>query len=367
MVGLAIRGLMALAVVCVLAAGVAGGLLRADALPAWLQQIPWVGQAALEHAALMLSAFLGTVIGVERAVALKQRWAFVAPVASAFGGVALLTGHAPAGAWLGLLASGLFVAVNFIFLLRQPQAHIALLLAGAMALGFGNALFAMDLHSARALLWWFAFIVLTITAERLEMYRLKRRHALAYPLLFAVLACLVVGATVSPIHPATGGVVYGSALMALAAWLVVFDIARQTVLAHGLSRYMALCLLMGYAWLAVAGLAWIGMALGCPGRDMALHALGLGFIVSMVMGHAPVIMPAIAGVRLLFGNWFYVPLGLLHASLLLRLFGGMVDTTQRAWGATLNAVTLLGFVVTVAASAVAWHRHNAQRVAFTND
>lgn len=341
--------------------------MRAGALPNGLPHGPWLGEAATDHAALMLSALLGTVIGVERAAAIKRRWAFVVPVASAFGGAALLLGYAAAGAWLGLLASGLFVAVNFIFMLRQPQAHIALLLAGAMAWVFGNALFAMDLHSTRALLWWFAFIVLTITAERLEMYRLKRRHVLAYPLLFAILACLVVGAAVSPIHPAIGGVLYGSALMTLAVWLAVFDIARRTALAHGLSRYMALCLLTGYAWLAVAGLAWIGMALGCPGRDMALHALGLGFVVSMVMGHAPVILPAVTGIRLLFGNWFYVPLGLLHASLLLRLFGGMVDPTQRAWGATLNAVTLLGFAVTVAASAVAWHRRNAQRMVATKD
>jgi hypothetical protein len=41
--------------------------------------------------------------------------------------------------------------------------------------------------------------------------------------------------------------------------------------AAGLSRYMAVCLLLGYAWLAIAGLAWMATAAGLPLRDTALH------------------------------------------------------------------------------------------------
>lgn len=37
---------------------------------------------------------------------------------------------------------------------------------------------------------------------------------------------------------------------------------------------------------------------------MALHALGLGFVFSMVMRHAPVILPAVARLRLSFGVAF---------------------------------------------------------------
>ena len=88
------------------------------------------------------------------------------------------------------------------------------------------------------------------------------------------------------------------------------------VFAEGLARYMAVCLLGGYAWLAVGGIAWAATALGLPARDVALHALGLGFVVSMMMGHAPVILPAIARVKLLFGFFFYLPLAALHLSLL---------------------------------------------------
>ena len=312
----------------------------------------------------MLSSFFGSVIGVERAVALRQRWAFVPPLASAISGVLLLSGHAAAGAWSGLLASCVFVAVNFIFLFHQPHIHIALLLVSGLAWVGGNALFAIDQNAARALPWWFAFIVLTITAERLEMYRLMRCHVWAYPSLLVSVTGLLAGAALSSVNPVFGGVLYGSALAALALWLGVFDIARRTVLAQGVSRYMALCLLSGYAWMGVAGVAWIGTALGCPGRDMALHALGLGFIISMVMGHAPVILPAVANIKLLFGTWFYVPLVMLHASLLVRLFGGMVNPNLRAHGTQLNALALGCFVAAVAASAIAWRlKHRSNRPA----
>lgn len=101
---------------------------------------------------------------------------------------------------------------------------------------------------------------------------------------------------------------YGLSLLLLALWLGVFDIARRTVAAPGLPRYMAVCLLGGYAWLAPGRIAWVATALGWPLRDAALHALGLGFIVSMIMGHAPVILPAIARIKLPFSRLFYLPL-----------------------------------------------------------
>jgi hypothetical protein len=113
---------------------------------------------------------------------------------------------------------------------------------------------------------------------------------------------------------------------------------------------MAVALLAGYAWLALGGLAWAAMAAGLAARDAALHAVGLGFVLSMVMAHAPVILPAVAGVRLAFGPWFYAPLALLHASLVLRL------AVAPAAGATLNALALLLFALTVIGSALAGRR-----------
>ena len=96
---------------------------------------------------------------------------------------------------------------------------------------------------------------------------------------------------------------------------------------------MAVCLLGGYAWFAVAGWAWTGSTLGLPLRDMALHALGLGFIVSMMLGHAPVILPAIARIKIEFGKFFYPPLVALHLSPIVRLVWGLMICTGAPRGA----------------------------------
>lgn len=334
--------------------GIAGGLLRYGVVVPGAAESAWLGRAGLSHAALMICTFLGTVIGLERAVAVKLTAAFAAPLASALGGVCLLAGQPQAAAWLLVAASLVFGWVNIVVVRRQSAPHTQLLLASAGTWLAGNLLFAAGAGSAAVLPWWFAFLVMTIAAERLEMTRLMRRRPAAPGLLLAILSALVAGAAWSWPSPRWGGVLYGLALLLLAWWLVSYDIARRTVFAHGLSRYMAVCLLGGYVWLGVAGLAWAATALGLPWRDAALHALGLGFIFSMMMGHAPVILPAIARIKLRFGWAFYLPLAALHLSLAVRLGWGALEAALRPTGAAWNAASILLFAATVGGAAVAW-------------
>jgi hypothetical protein len=127
------------------------------------------------------------------------------------------------------------------------------------------------------------------------------------------------------------------------------DIARRTVRNRGLTRYIAVCLLSGYVWLAVGGVIIIasrGLSPGTPSYDAALHALGLGFIFSMVFGHAPIIFPAVLRVKLPYHPTFYGPLALLHVSLLVRLAGdaaGQLPLTRA--GGLLNALALAAFIL----------------------
>jgi len=344
-------------VLCTLLAAVSGGLLRAGI--AWPAQLDahLAGQAAMNHAALMMSGFLGTVIAIERAVAVKLRWAWLAPLCSVIGSALLLAGRAEAAVFYAA-AGAVFVAVNLVLLHRQRAAHTMLLLVGALAWFVGQLAFSVGVRREAVFAAWFAFLIVTIAAERLEMTRLMHRHPSAQAGLLLIVVALLLGATASGLWPRSGGVLFGAALCALAAWLGLFDIARRTALAHGLSRYMAVCLLAGYVWLGVAGAAWAAMSLGGPTRDLAFHALGLGFIVSMVMGHAPVILPAVARVKLHFGRWFYAPLVLLHGSLVLRLGAGFIDDSGRRIGAGLNALALALFALTLAGSALAWRRRN---------
>ena len=349
---LVLRLTFLLGVAALLVTGVIGGLLRAGvAVPV---DSSWPGRAVLAHAFLMICGFMGTVIALERAVAVKQRFAFAAPVLSAVAGVLVLAGMSAAAAWLAALASLVFVAVNVTLVSRQRAAHTALLLTGAAAWLIGNLLYALDARPAAVVPWWFSFLVLSITAERLEMTRLMRFRPGAAAALYVCLGLMLAGSGVFALSPVWGGWLYGLSLVELAAWLVCFDIARRTVSAHGLSRYMAVCLLLGYGWLGVSGAAWMATSMGYAARDVALHALGLGFIFSMMLGHAPVILPALARVKLLFGWWFYGPLTLLHASLVVRLVLGPFDFAMLSAGAAGNAAAIAVFAATVLGSVVAW-------------
>ncbi|HEV6965842.1 hypothetical protein [Roseateles sp.] len=354
--GLAARWLLRaclIALPVLLVAGVFGGLLRAGAAPAAVGG-DWLAAAATGHAFLVICAFMGTVIAIERAVALRHVLGFAGPAASAGAGLAWLAGAPMAAAGMALAAALAFVAVNAVIIRRQPAPHTVVLGLGALCWAVGGACFAGGAGLAAVLPWWLAFLVLTIAAERLEMTRLARRRAGAAETLYAIVALLLAGAAASALPGPWGGLLYGLALAALAAWLVAFDIARRTVRAHGLSRYMAVCLLLGYGWLFVAGAAWVAAAFGHPARDAALHGLALGFVMGMVFAHAPVILPAIARIKVLFGWPFYLPLAGLHASLLLRLAGGAASPHWLAAGAAGNALALAAFAAMLAGAALAW-------------
>lgn len=301
-----------------LACGVAGGLAR-------LTPFAFLPAAISLHGALMVSAFFGTVISLERAVALERSWAYAAPLCAGLSGILLLAGFGIAGMALMAVAAALFFVSNIVVLQRQRSLETATLLAGAAAWLAGNL---MVHYGQAAVPWWIAFFALTIGAERLELSRyLKRTPAVRVAFMLLAAAILVL-----PPFPAA----LGAVLVLLALWLSAFDLARVTVRQSGLPRYVAVCLLAGYFWLAVGG-ALMAFSLA---YDAALHAIFVGFVFSMVFGHAPVILPAVLRVRFPYSPFLYLPLVLLHASLALRV---TVSTGIGAWG---NAAAIALFIAT---------------------
>jgi hypothetical protein len=121
------------------------------------------------------------------------------------------------------------------------------------------------------------------------------------------------------------------------------DLAWRTIRHPGMPRFMAVCLLSGYVWLVVTaaliGAAWpqtSGMI-----YDTTLHAFFVGFVFAMIFGHAPVIFPAVLGLPVQFRWSSYLPLVVLHGSLLLRLAGDLANApTVRVWGASGNALAV---------------------------
>lgn len=303
--------------------------------------------AAAVHGPLMICAFLGVVIALERAVAIGRYWAYAGPLLAGLGGMATIAGAMATGAWLLLAGSIVLLAASIDIFRRQRALFTITLALGAGSWAVGNVLWALGATVHEVVTWWLAFLILTIAAERLELSRFLPPSPMAKRMFALILVVLVAGLLGA--RRSFGPELFAVGLVLLSAWLLKQDVARRTVRNRGLTRFIAVCLLSGYLWLAVGGgviLVAGGLFPGTRSYDAAVHALALGFVFSMVFGHAPIIFPAVLRVAVPYHRTFYVPLALLHVSLLVRLAGDA--TGQYQWtrvGALLNALALAAFIV----------------------
>jgi hypothetical protein len=337
--------IMALAILALLGALV-GGLARLG----W--SFPAPAPLAAFHGPLVVAGFLGTLISLERAVAVERSWAYAAPLASGFGAMTIAVG-VPGGRVLMMIGSAVAVLVLIEIVRRQVALFTIVMALGAASWLAGQILWAADWPMHRVVSWWIGFLVLTIAGERLELARLVRHGVKARAAFLVALVTLLIALTLTLITPDDGVRLLGAALMAIAAWLGTFDVARRTVSRPGLSRFIAVALLAGYAWLGVAGalaLRYGDVAAGLQ-YDAILHAFFLGFVFSMIVGHAPMIFPAVLGIGIPYRPRFYVHLGLLHASLILRIVGDLSSwPSVRQWGGLLNALAIVLFFANTASS-----------------
>ena len=333
-------------------AGVGAGLARL----AWPMPVI-VASAAAVHGLLMVSGFFGVVISLERAVAIGRWWAYVGPLAAGVATVATIHDEAAAGAALYVVASAVLLFGSADIVRRQRELFTLTIAGGAAAWLVGNVLWALGAAMPVVAPWWLAFLIVTIAGERLELSRFMPPSPAAQRLFGAVAVALLAGLVTSGLT--WGAQLFGAALVALAAWLFRHDIARRTVRQKGLTRFIAVCLLSGYVWLAIGGAVMLlaGLQQGTPSYDAALHALALGFVFAMVFGHAPIIFPAVLRVAVPYHPLFYAPLALLHAGLALRVAGdaaGLFGWTR--WGAMISALALLAFIANTVAAVVRGRR-----------
>ena len=303
----------------------------------------------ISHGPLMVSGFLGTLIGLERAVALQVRWAYLGPLATALGGILLLINT---GGRLGpvlILLGSLILVIDFVYILRRHLAAYTVTMAlGALVWFLGNLLWVAGRPIYQIVLWWAGFMILTIAGERLELGRLLSHPRIVQRIFTFIIAVFLAGLVILLGLPETGMPITGVAMIALAIWLFVFDIARRTVRKPGLPRYTAICLLLGYFWLGVSGILILGFGQQVAGMlyDAYLHAIFLGFVFSMLFAHAPIIFPSVLGYPVVFNPGFYVFLVTLQVSLLLRVGADLMGNWQlRMWAGVLNGVALVLFII----------------------
>ncbi|MGN6752744.1 MAG: hypothetical protein ACTHJJ_09330 [Intrasporangium sp.] len=308
------------------------------------------------HGMLMVVGFLGTLIAMERAVALRHPLGYAAPLLLGLGGLTLLT---PAPLALGqlLLVDGAvaFVAVYAALWRRNHDDVVIVELLGAVHLAIATVLW-LRVDVPWLMPWLVGFVVLTICAERVELARLAMPSTGGRTLVLHA-GGLTTALVATLLWPQAGARLAGLVIASLVLWLVRHDVARRTIRSSGLPRFSAAALLCGYAWLLLAALAWLAGGAQTKGSayDLVVHSVMLGFAISMVMAHAPVILPAVLRRPLPYRAVMWVPLGLMHAGLLLRVGAGDLAGSHTIWqaGSVVNVVALLLFVVVAIGAAVA--------------
>jgi hypothetical protein len=317
----------------------------------WLRIIPlatavgslvtglWVGLARLGvmlpggaqtlaefHGALMISGFLGTLISLERSVAIGRWWAYTAPALSAIGAVALIV-ERPILAGYTFLFAGIALTINSsVVVARQPALFTFILTVAAACWAGGTLIWLSGANTTDITGWWIGFLILTIAAERLELSRVLSPPR-SSQLIFAFAAGLIIIGMVRGEFGAPAAPFSGGGLLLTTAWLARHDVALRTIRLSGQPRFSAACLLAGYFWLGVAGLLLLVVPPSSTtfSYDAVVHAVTIGFVFSMIFAHAPIILPAVLGLRIQYSAAAYVSLALLHISVLLRITADLFD------------------------------------------
>jgi hypothetical protein len=211
------------------------------------------------------------------------------------------------GLLLTLASFGTFLILG-IMVRRDPHLHTVAMFAGTLAWVVGNVLWLTGLPIFRIVYLWMAFLVLTIAGERLELSRVLRPRFERLRLFGMIVAALVAGAVLALFHLDLGARLTGLSMLALSLWFLRNDLATRTIHhPNPLTRYIGFCLFSGFLWLGISGLLllYFGGLFAGPYYDAALHASFIGFVISMIFGHAPIIFPAILGTPIIYTPAFY--------------------------------------------------------------
>ncbi len=307
-----------------------------------------------QHGLLMVSGFLGSLISLERAVSLRKRWTYGPPILTAVGALFVLAGVPGVfGPALITVGSVWLLFVYALILRILPSLFNAVMALGGIFWVIGNILWLQQFPPALASFWWQGFLILTIVGERLELSRVLRLTRYVQGLLVGALGVYVLGLVGTFVVPDMGARVVGIGMIALAFWLLRYDVATRTVRLTELPRFVAIALLTGYIWLGIGGGITLvaGYTAGGFLYDAFLHAIYLGFVFSMIFGHAPIIFPAVLNLPIHYTPRFYTHLILLHLSLIVRVVGDITASLPlRRWGGIINVIVVLLFLANTVTS-----------------
>lgn len=328
-----------------LVAGIYSGLMRIGL------SIPGPGWLMRFHGPLMLFGFLGVLIPLERFVAIRSRLSQLAVLAVSAGIWVGVFGPLFWGQCLIVIGSFLYFATLFELSVRHPQLHHWIMAAGALSL-FGAATLWMSSHPMpRIVPWWASFLLWTIAGERLELSRVGGLAGFARVSLALTLLSALGALGIQFLWVDIGFQLFGAGLAIVAAWLWKNDITGQTARTSGLPGYMAKTLRGGYVWLGLCGLGLVthGQPISAFSYDAIWHSFFFGFVFSMIFAHAPVIFPALTGIRIDFHRALYAGPAVLHLGLSARVGADFFHLPMvRRAGGVANALAIALFAIIIA-------------------
>lgn len=309
-------------------------------------QIPVPGIA--EHGAMMVGSFLGTVICVERVVTFKNKLYLIIPFLNGLSLVFLLRGETYI-AYSLLVVGSLGLCLLYTQIIKKsPEIYQYVMLAGAVCWLVGNLFLVNKALYPFAVPWWIAFLLLTICGERLELSKFLPVPNHQKYLFLGFLGLFILGC-VLPWHGA-GRYLGGISLGLAALWLLQYDMAMKAVKKPGLHRYSGALLISGYFWLLISGVFLCSVSLTNPFLyDAFLHAFFLGFVISMVFAHGPIILPGVLGFPFKpFHNILVVYGVVLQLSIITRVLADFMGSpVLRQWSGIVNGIVILTFFITM--------------------
>ncbi len=320
--------------------GLLSGLLRMG----WI--IP-VDKIMGQHGAIMVGSFLGTLILLERIVTMKKTWLYLFPIASGLS-ILFFVVQMQTVALILISTGALGLIYVYIVLIRKfGETYHLYMMFGAIGLLTGNLILIVRNFYPAAVPWWFAFLLLTIVGERLELSKfLPTSPFKRYSLTFGIV--LFLAGLFFPFHN-YGTYISGAGILTITFWLLKYDIARKSARATGIHRFTGTLLLLGYFWLGVTGTLMFFPA--APGfyYDAMLHSFFMGFTFSMIFAHAPIILPGVAGLPIRpFHQSFYFWAILLQLSVAGRLVGDLIPFNElRRFSGLAGSIVIPLYIITL--------------------
>ena len=302
--------------------GIVGGVGRSGLLA-----VP--SQVATSHDFVMTVAVLGSLVALERTGTGKPNPSHSGTLLLATSGliaIAAPTGALPAA--LATAGSAVAAISSLGHHLRHRSVALGLIAGGFASLAASSLLMALGVPLLRVLPLLMCYPLLVIAGERVELTSALHRFTTG-PLMWgrglhaSALLLLAVGVAVLATASWDLEPLFGIPLVVAGLWLLLRDpVVKAGIRAKGIHRYVGLNMMIGYAWLVVAGALFaISRPLSLPAQ-LRIHSFYLGFAFHAIIAHAPLIVPALAGIgRPLYSRWLYGSTAVLTPSLVLRFLG----------------------------------------------